>query len=172
MRAEVVSVVRELAREKRPRFRASFIAERAGVTLDEARRDLVKLAKVGDLIIHFELICPFDDASIATFDAREQIPTVFASDECGDGEEFDVTPELIWVTFSPTDELIADAERENERPRREASDEGSDPPSNPPGPSRWRPGRASTSSRPTSAVLPALPCPSPTLINGSTSRST
>lgn len=146
MRPEVVSVVRDLARAKRTRFRASFVAEEAGVPVEDARRNLVKLADVGDLQMNFELLSPFDDSTVATFSSRDRIPTVFASDDSGHGEEFEVTPDLIWVTFSPTDNLVAEVEREHESPSRTGVDEG-DPPGNQSRPRREPPARASTSSQ-------------------------
>jgi hypothetical protein len=43
--AEVVSVVQDLTGKHQRRFRASYVAEQAGVPLDAARRNLVKLAE-------------------------------------------------------------------------------------------------------------------------------
>lgn len=152
MRAEVVAAVNDLAREGRSRFRASYVAERAGVSIDDARRDLVGLWKAGTLRMNLELLCPFDGATVATFEDRDRIPTTFSSWECGNGEEFEVTPELIWVTFSPTNELRGDVERRSgssvEKPPEEVEPRG-----NPPGPRQAQPARASTGSRTTSAAF-------------------
>jgi hypothetical protein len=65
---EVQQVVRALAREKRPRFHASYVAEQSGV------------------------------------------PAIFSSYDYEGGEPFDVTPEMIWVTFSPSESLLAEAD--------------------------------------------------------------
>lgn len=119
MRPEVVQVVHDLARENRARFRASYVATRAGVPLDDARRDLVALSQIGDLKIAFELLCPWDGTTLQAFAAREEIPREFSAFECGNGEPFEVTPELIWVTFTPTEDLrhqIADEAVEVEDP--------------------------------------------------------
>lgn len=112
MRPEVVAAVRQLAREGRTRFRASFVAARAQVPLDDARRDLVALAKVGDLAMRFELMCPSTGDTVETFAATDRIPKKFSSYDCDDGDEFEVTPELLWVTFTPTDELTQEVERD------------------------------------------------------------
>ena len=122
MRPEVVTVVRDLAQDRRNRFRAGFVAARAGVPVEDARRDLLRLVSVGMLLMNFELLCPDDDTTVATFSARDQIPATFSTEECGEGAEFEVTPELIWVTFTPTDKLRTEVEREH------ASSEDAAPP--------------------------------------------
>lgn len=154
MRSEVVEIVRQLALENRPRFRASYVADRARVSVDEARRDLVRLASAGELAMNFELLCPFDDSTVATFAEREQIPATYASDECGDGEEFEVTPELIWVTFSPVDSFRAEVEAEEAQSREDPR--SADTPGNRRGPRRGRAARASTGSRTISAAHPTV----------------
>jgi hypothetical protein len=75
--------------------------------------------------------------------------------DAGDGEEFEVTPNLIWVTFSPTDELVAEVDQEQGE-RAKATTEEADPPGNQPGPRQARPARASTSCRHTSIARLAL----------------
>ena len=124
MRPEVVAAVRELAREGRARFRASYVAERAHVDPEIARRDLVALTRAGAVKMIFELRCPWDGATVASFREREHIPTTFASWQCQHGEEFDVTPELIWVTFSPSDDLNADVAGDVEDPPKPIEDSG------------------------------------------------
>jgi hypothetical protein len=149
VRPEVVETVRSFAKEHRTRFRASFVADKAGVSLEEARRDLVRLASAGVVLMNFELLCPDDDATVATFREREEIPVTFSTDECGDGEEFEVTPELIWVTFTPTDEYRAEVAREesaSRAPTAALAEEGA-----PPGKSQsQRAARNKTRSRSTS----------------------
>jgi hypothetical protein len=149
MRAEVVEVVRQLATEDRPRFRASYVAERAGVPVDVTRRDLVRLAAGGELTMSFELLCPDSGDTIAVFNERDQIPTTFASDECGDGDEFEVTTDLIWVTFTITDALRAEVARDTACA---GAVNPPDPPGNRGGSRRRRAARASTTSRHTSLV--------------------
>jgi hypothetical protein len=147
VRPEVVSAVHDLAHERASRFRASFVAARAGVPVEDARRDLLRLASVGMLLMNFELLCPFDDASIATFRERDQIPATFSSEECGEGEEFEVTPELIWVTFTPTDKLRTEAEQE----RASAEKQGA-----PPGKSRSQRAAKNLIRSPTTCSRPML----------------
>lgn len=53
MLPEVVRAVGEFAIEGRARFRASAIAHRAGVNVDQARRDLVSLSRAGQVEIAF-----------------------------------------------------------------------------------------------------------------------
>jgi hypothetical protein len=107
MRAEVVSAVRELVREGRKGFRASYVAERAQVALADAQRDLVALAQVGDLQMNFEVMAP-DGRTVAVFHERDRIPDTMVDDEAEDEAqaEFRVTPRNIWVTFSPTKDLL------------------------------------------------------------------
>jgi hypothetical protein len=154
---DVLRVVRELAKEGRPRFRASYVADQAGVSQDVARRSLVKLAAAGELVMNFELLSPVDDSTVAIFHEREQVPKMFALDESGDGEEFEVTPDLIWVTFSPSEELLAEVRSEQTDDATPTSSEGG-PPGNLSGPRRPRAARATpTRSRPTSTgVLATL----------------
>lgn len=154
MRAEVIQAVRDLAREQRSRFRASYVAERAGVPIDHARRDLVALSRLGEVSMNFELLCPWDYTTIATFGAREEIPTVFTDEACGGGEEFEVTPELIWVTFTPTDALRAEVAADAEDVE-DPTTEGGEPPGNRRSPRRGRRARASIGS-PTSPARPKL----------------
>jgi len=148
MHAQVVEVVRGLAQEHRQRFRASFVAERAGVPVDDARRDLVKLVGAGELRMNFELLSPFDDSTVATFASEDQIPTSFSSYDTGDGEEFEVTPELIWVTFSPTEEFMAEVA--DESTTRKPSDDP--PPENPTRPRRRKSARGVTDFLTTSLI--------------------
>ncbi len=115
MHEAVVRAVRELAGEKRSRFRATSVADRAGVSVDVARRDLMDLAKIGDLTLNFEVMSPESGETLATFGQRDEIPPRLEDRE---GREHEVTRDLIWVSFSPTERVaITQPALESQVPR-------------------------------------------------------
>lgn len=60
-------------------------------------------------------MCPWDGRTVASFKVRDQIPATYQDDECSDGEEFDVTLELIWVTFTPTEDFVSEVREDQEQ---------------------------------------------------------
>lgn len=106
MHAEVLEFVQDLANRDRKRFRASFVAQHTSVAIDQVRRDLMDLAKIGDLVANFEVVSPESGETLRSFREREEIPTTL---EDADGELFEVNEQLIWVSFSPTAKLRDDA---------------------------------------------------------------
>ena len=116
MRAEVGAVVRALVAEARVGVRASYVAERAGVPVAAAREDLVRLAEVGDVDMRFEVMCPSDGRTVKTFGVGEELPATLFDFDCNGGEPFDVTDQLIWVSFTPSSSLRDEVERDAEQP--------------------------------------------------------
>jgi len=108
MHAEVVEFVQSLAARDRRRFRASYVADQTSVAVDQVRRDLMDLVTIGDLVVNFEVISPESGETLKVFGAKEEIPASL-SDE--DGEPFEVSEGLIWVSFSPTSKLKDSASR-------------------------------------------------------------
>lgn len=96
--------VRDIACEKRKRFTASYISKNIDVELDFVKERLLELSKDGQLVVNFEVACfsrTCEGRTIGKYSKLDDIPlgSVIECPECG--EEFEVTREHIWVTFSP-----------------------------------------------------------------------
>ncbi len=103
-RSKVDKYVRGIACERRSRFTASYISRNINVELDFVKERLLELSNDGQLVTNFELACSSricDGRTIQNYSKEDDIPlgSFIECPECG--EEFEVTKEHIWVTFSP-----------------------------------------------------------------------
>jgi hypothetical protein len=97
--------VRELACEKIKRFTASYISEKIGVDVDFVKERLLQLRNDDQLVVHFEVACPFGRRYriIDIYSSLNCVP-IGEFVECEDcGDEFVVTEENVWITFSPNE---------------------------------------------------------------------
>lgn len=96
--------VMELAAAHTSGFRASYVAKWTGQPLDEVQRQLATLVTQGDLEIRYELLCPDNGRLVRRYVATDTLPLgkTISRDDC---EEFEVTPQLLWVTYRPTADL-------------------------------------------------------------------
>lgn len=103
----VLNIVEELAAEPDGHpFGASYIAQRAGIAVPEAYRQLEVLAERHDLDRHFELISPTTGRSLREFRLGDTVPLgdTYEPDR-EDEEPFVVTNNDVLVSFSPTARL-------------------------------------------------------------------
>jgi hypothetical protein len=105
----VREVVDQLAAAGRRRFRASWVADQSGVEARRAQDQLTALVSSGELTMNFEVLCPEDGRTIASFRAGEPIPVgkFLDAPDCPSGP-VEVVEEELWVTFTPTDKLLLD----------------------------------------------------------------
>lgn len=91
--------IRELACERRNRFAASFISK-IDVDIDFVKERLLQLSKDDQLTINFEVICPGCEHKTIYSDFND-VP-IGESINCANcRNEFLVTKENVWITFSP-----------------------------------------------------------------------
>lgn len=103
--------VRKLACEKRKRFTASYISENIEIDVDFVKQRLLQLSKDGQLIVNFEVTCPSYECEYRTIEIYSSLNEVPIGGyiECEDcGNEFLVTNENIWITFSPNEKYYED----------------------------------------------------------------
>jgi hypothetical protein len=101
---DLLDVVAELAAGETRGFRASYVAKRTGRPLPAVQRELADMVTRGELEVRYELLCPDDGRLIARYTPADTLPigeTVHHA-EC---EEFDVTPQSLWVTYRPSADL-------------------------------------------------------------------
>lgn len=94
----------DIACERRNRFTASFISKNINIELDFVKERLLELSNDGRLFVNFELMCDSPKCEFRTIERYSKINDVpigkiIECPECGD--EFEVTREHVWVTFSP-----------------------------------------------------------------------
>jgi hypothetical protein len=100
--------VRELAFDGESRFHATLVAEIANVSVADARHALLELAAQGDLIANYEVTCPDNGRTVKTYHSLEDVPfgEEVHSDLCDDPEPFLLEQRDVWVSFSPSRELL------------------------------------------------------------------
>lgn len=113
MAPEIISIkklvdqfVRELACERRNRFTAEFISKKIDVDVDFVKERLLQLSKADKLVVNFEVMCPSSECEYMTIDTYSSFDDVPIGEyiECDNcGNEFLVTKENIWMTFSPNE---------------------------------------------------------------------
>lgn len=113
----VQRVVEELAAEQDGHpFGASYVAERAGVGLEDAYEQLEALAERHELNRHFELVSPLTGRSLRSFRLGDKLPIGATYDpDRDDDEPFVVSPENILVTFSPSAELQTRVQKKKDK---------------------------------------------------------
>jgi hypothetical protein len=107
----VQNIIEELAAQPDAHpFGASYIAQRAGIEVGDAYKQLEALAASHDLDRHFELISPTTGRSLEEYRLGDPLPVGDTYEPKIDDEEpFLVTREDILVSFSPTAKLQARA---------------------------------------------------------------
>lgn len=108
--AAVRTVVEELAARGARGFRASHVATVAHEDIEKVRHDLVRLVGDGLLTMNFEVLCPDNGASVRTYGTREEIPfgQEISDERCESLAPFIVDEDLLWVTFTPSRQLLLD----------------------------------------------------------------
>lgn len=106
-------VVRDLAARGATHFHASLIAKQAEISVDNARECLEALRGEGLVDVHFEVVCPGCDRTIASFDLGQKVPygATMEDDEC-DADPFELTEDEILVTYSPSRDLLLKVNRD------------------------------------------------------------
>jgi hypothetical protein len=107
----VQNIVEQLAaRPDAHPFGASYIAQRTGIDVADAYKQLEALAERHDLERHFELISPTTGRSLEEYRLGDTVPVGDTYEpESEEEEPFVVTPEDILISFSPTAKLQARA---------------------------------------------------------------
>lgn len=106
----VRTVVEELASQGARGFRASHVATVAHEEIEKVRQDLVRLVDDGLLTMSFEVLCPDNGVSVRAYGTREEIPfgQEISDEKCESLEPFVVDEDLLWVTFTPSQQLLLD----------------------------------------------------------------
>jgi hypothetical protein len=115
---DTADVVRDLALGGSAHFHASYVAKKLGVSTEEAHERLAALEQEGAVEVHFDLICPETDRTIATYKLREEIPFgQFFAEKTGDCEPFEIAESDLLVTYSPTADFTRRLLRDGEPQR-------------------------------------------------------
>lgn len=95
--------VRELACKKM-KFTASYISKKIEIDIDFIKKRLIQLSNDGQLIINFDIVCPYNcvHKAIDTYTNLNDIP-IGKFVECKCGKRFKLAKENVYVTFSPNE---------------------------------------------------------------------
>lgn len=115
MASDARDVVRDLAARGATHFHASLVAKQAEIPVATARERLEALREEGLVDVHFEVVCPDCDRTIASFDLGQKVPygAAMEDDEC-DADSFELTEDEILVTYSPSRDLLLKVNRDTD----------------------------------------------------------
>jgi hypothetical protein len=113
MADSALQIVNDLADRAASHFNASYVAKQLGVSIDEAHSLLGHLREEGLVEVHFDVLCPDSDRTIATYALGQKIPygEIF-EDKTGDCRPFELTESNILITYSPSGQLMRQRKRE------------------------------------------------------------
>ena len=115
MAPTVDEVVEGLAEQGASGFHASFVARRAGISGEEAHRELARLVSRGELDLDLEAICPTCHRTVATWRSGDPI----ALDEltCSSCGEAGFTPERdeLLLAYAPSRDYLLRRNRAKKR---------------------------------------------------------
>jgi hypothetical protein len=106
-------IVNELAGKGASHFHASYVAKKLGVSTDDAHRALAELGEQGLVDVHFDVICPENDRTIASYKLGEKIPYgEIIEERTGDCEPFELDESNVLITYSPSGEFMLQRKRD------------------------------------------------------------
>jgi len=120
MASQVERIVEEIASDPAAHpFGASYVANRAGVSVDDAYKQLEALATKHQLERHFELVSPSTGRSLAWYRLGDTVPIGQEFQPPADTDDetpFVVSPDDILVTFSASESLRQKAQKKTQDP--------------------------------------------------------
>ena len=109
-KAKVDKFINELGCRRLSRITASFVSRKTSIEIDLVKQRLLQLKNDDKLNLHYELECPNPECARTAriFNSEKEVPfgEEFECSRCE--EEFVVSQEHIWVTYSPNEKYFSE----------------------------------------------------------------